>query len=382
MTSGYTNTADADGDYLGVTYNDDDTAIVIVVLIFDPPFGIKDYDDSGIPALRWTMDWINDSIDPAMDAEVYDPIPTGTTYLASGASSGFAVPGGAPAFSTNVGVSCTTEIGSITTTTLCYYEGPTVANPLGQIIWTGTLGPDLGATDAATANNEINITFRVNVDDGINSVENNAAIDADLNDDDVIDEDDGEIEVANVQSVWTRPPLPAIPDTGFAPWITTNIPVQPKKQEYLELGDVWVEIPSLGVKTSIVGIPILEDNWDVTWLSQHAGWLEGTAFPSYAGNSVVTAHVYLPSGLPGPFVDLGQLSWNDTIIIHSYGQQYVYHVRSNQIVLPDDSATLKHEEYPWLTLITCRGYNENTDSYNYRVRVRAVLIEVKSDLHP
>ena len=222
------------------------------------------------------------------------------------------------------------------------------------------------------------ISFSVTVDDGILSVENNATIDADITGDDNIELLDNEIQVASVQAIWTADP-PDLPETGFAPGVVTNIPAQTSQQEYQTIGDTWLEIPSLNIKTSIVGIPVVEDAWDITWLSDQAGWLHGSAYPSYSGNSVLTGHVYLPSGLPGPFVDLGQLSWDDTIIVHSYGQQYVYQVRSNQIVLPDDSDTLKHEEYPWLTLVTCRGYNERTDSYNYRVRVRAVLVEVKSD---
>ena len=87
-------------------------------------------------------------------------------------------------------------------------------------------------------------------------------------------------------------------------------------------------------------------------------------------------HVYLPSGLPGPFVDLSDLSWDDRIIIHAFGKQFIYRVRANQIVLPDDSETVKHEEYPWLTLVTCKEYNDWTGKYNYRIRVRAVLIDV------
>jgi sortase (surface protein transpeptidase) len=41
------------------------------------------------------------------------------------------------------------------------------------------------------------------------------------------------------------------------------------------------------------------------------------------------------------------------------------------------SAMLKHQEEPWVTLMTCRGYDASTDIYDYRVLVRAVLIELK-----
>jgi LPXTG-site transpeptidase (sortase) family protein len=328
------------------------TLDIPIVNLFDPPFGIKDYDESGLPLLRWTMVWINDSNTEALDAEVYDPIPAGTTYVLGS-------------------VNCTVD-GSISTTTLCMFDG-------SQIVWEGTIGPDPGATNAVEADNEIVITFLVTIPEGLNSSTNDATLDADLNDDGVIDEDDGEVAVADAQAVWVRSSLPPVPETGFEPGVNTTIPVQTQEKQHHYFGDVWLEIPALGVRTSIVGVPIVEENWDVTWLSNSAGWLEGTAFPSYSGNSVVTAHVYLPSGLPGPVVNLNQLAWDDQIIVHAFGQKYIFMVRSNKIILPDDPTAMRHEEYPWLTLLTCRGFNDYTDSYNYRVMIRAVLIDVRSE---
>jgi hypothetical protein len=38
---------------------------------------------------------------------------------------------------------------------------------------------------------------------------------------------------------------------------------------------------------------------------------------------------------------------------------------------------MKHEELPWVTLVTCRGYDVTSNSYLYRVLVRAVLVEVR-----
>ena len=38
-----------------------------------------------------------------------------------------------------------------------------------------------------------------------------------------------------------------------------------------------------------------------------------------------------------------------------------------------------HEDQAWLTLITCRGYDEPSDSYSYRVVTRAVLTKVKAE---
>ncbi len=343
--------------------------------LFDPPFGIKVFDDAGLPVLRWTMVWINDSNIVAVDAEVHDPISTGTTFAASGASSGYAVPAGAPAGSTNAGVSCTADPSSSTTvTTLCYYEGPTTPYPLGRIIWEGTLGPDLGATNAANASNEIVIAFNVNVDGGVTSVSNSASADADLNGNGDIDP--GETTAASVVSTWTQEEVTELPDTGFAPNVMTTVPQQPENKTYQVMGDVWLEVPALNLRTSIVGVPLANGEWDVTWLGRQAGWLHGTAFPSYAGNSVLTGHVYMANGAPGPFVDLSSLSWDDRIIVHAFGYQYVYEVRQSSTVTPGNLSPLQHEELPWLTLLTCKGFDEASNSYDFRVGVRAVLVEV------
>ena len=171
---------------------------------------------------------------------------------------------------------------------------------------------------------------------------------------------------------------PELPDTGFAPGRVTALPKQPVESAYRDLGEFWLEIPGLGVRVPIIGIPAIDGEWDLTWLADNAGYLEGTAFPTWAGNSAITAHVYTPDGLPGPFVDLHKLSYGDQVIIHAFGQRYIYEVRTNQIVSPQ-SYSLQHEEYPWVTLITCQDFDEASDSYSYRILVRAVQIRIESE---
>ena len=176
------------------------------------------------------------------------------------------------------------------------------------------------------------------------------------------------------------PHLPStLPATGFAPGRVAALPIQPAAKAYNSLGDLWLEIPRLGVQIPIVGVPQSQDGtWDVSWLGNQAGWLNGTAFPTWKGNSVLTGHVYDAYGRPGPFMHLNSLWWGDKVIIHAGGTQYVYEVREVTQVSPEAiSSAIKHEELPWLTLITCRGYDEASNSYRYRVVARAVLIEVK-----
>ena len=167
-----------------------------------------------------------------------------------------------------------------------------------------------------------------------------------------------------------------LPDTGFAPNRVTDLSNVPG-ETYLQTGDISIEIPSLSINIPVVGVPLRNGEWNVSWLGRQAGWLEGSAFPSWKGNSVITSHVYLSNGLPGPFVNLSRLKYGERVIIHAYGQTYTFEVRSNQIVEPNDTSAFKHEERPWLTLVTCKEYDDKTDSYRKRVVVRAVLVSVK-----
>jgi len=166
-----------------------------------------------------------------------------------------------------------------------------------------------------------------------------------------------------------------LPATGFAKNIKTAVGLQPSDLNYAAT-DLSLEIPSLGVKVPIVGVPQKNGIWNVSWLGEQAGWLEGSAFPSWSGNSVLTGHVYSASGLPGPFVDLNKLKYGDKIIVHAYGQKYTFEVQTNSIVDPDDKTVMKHEEKSWLTLITCKDYDEKLKTYRKRVVVRAVLVKV------
>lgn len=134
-----------------------------------------------------------------------------------------------------------------------------------------------------------------------------------------------------------------LPATGFAPNVETLLPPQPQSLAYATT-DVVLEIPSLAVQIRIVGVLKKNGSWDVFWLGKQAGWLEGSAFPSWSGNSVLTSHVYMSNGLPGPFVNLGKLKFGDQIIVHTYGQKYIFEVQTNQVVNPNDTSAFKHEE--------------------------------------
>ncbi|HEX7557458.1 MAG TPA: sortase [Leptolinea sp.] len=167
-----------------------------------------------------------------------------------------------------------------------------------------------------------------------------------------------------------------MPSTGFPPNRVTAIKPQPKEKAYQDLNGVRLVIPRLSLQTDIVGVTTNNHGWDLTWLWNQAGYLQGTAFPTYTGNSVITAHVSLANGNPGPFANLSSLQYDDPVEIHAWGNIYTYRVRSIERVLPNDRSAFRHEEDSWLTLITCQGFDEASGEYQWREVIRATLIEV------
>ena len=173
--------------------------------------------------------------------------------------------------------------------------------------------------------------------------------------------------------------VPILPKTGFAPGVRTDLPVQPLSKAYDPLNGLWLEIPALGLKMPILGVPGSGTTWDLTWLTSQAGYLEGTAYPTTVGTTGLTGHVTLADGSPGPFAHLGDLRWGDPVILHANGLEYIYEVRTNQVVAPTDLSVLRNDGYTWVTLLTCKGYSAAADDYSSRVAVRAVLIQVAAD---
>ena len=355
------------------TKHNDPTPLSFGAHLFDPPFGVKLLDTFGFPIFHWTLVWINDTNIVDILASSSDPIPEGTKFVDNGIDNGFPLPPGSqPAGTVTTGVACTNAL-KITTTTYCYFEGPTPANPRGRIVWQGVMGPDLAVTDPELAKNAIHIDFSVSVDVGAVKVKNSATINADLDGNGTIDPN-GEQVVALAEKTWVK--AGKLPETGFGPGVVTILPPQPRELVYDSSQDLVLEIPSLNLKTNIVGVPSSTNGWDITWLGNSAGYLVGTAYPTLNGNSVITGHVYDSNGLPGPFVNIGKLKWGDKINIYAFGQKYVYQVRAVNEVQPDDKSVLAHKDASWITLLTCKDYNKDTHAYALRIAVQAELLSV------
>lgn len=166
-----------------------------------------------------------------------------------------------------------------------------------------------------------------------------------------------------------------IPVTGFAPDRVTQLNTE-FRPTYASTG-LTLAIPVLNLNTSIVGVESKNGNWDVSWLQNQAGWLNGTAYPTRSGNSVITGHVANADGKPGLFAKLKALGVGEYVYVYNAGYRYTYKVVSNEYVKPDDASVMRHEDKSYLTLITCDTYDEKTGTYLRRVAVRAVLVDVR-----
>lgn len=170
-----------------------------------------------------------------------------------------------------------------------------------------------------------------------------------------------------------------LPATGFAPGIDNQSLPMPTYSPYKELGQVRLSIPTVGIDAEVVGVTAGSESWNVNWLGAKVGWLAGSAFPGWVGNSVLTGHNVDSSGKPGVFAKLSQLKYGDSFSITAYGETHTYIVRENKPILPEaiSTAFVHKEKTSWITLLTCEGYNPVTNSYSLRRLVRAELVSIK-----
>jgi LPXTG-site transpeptidase (sortase) family protein len=166
-----------------------------------------------------------------------------------------------------------------------------------------------------------------------------------------------------------------IPVTGFAPGRVTKL--DNSIRSAYDATSLRIEIPVIKVKTAIVGVETKIGSWDVSWLQDQVGWLNGTAFPTWKGNSVLVGHVVNADGKPGVFSHLKSLGVGEYIFVYNSNYRYTYKVVSNAFVEPNDASVMKHEEKSFLTLITCDTYDEATGTYLRRVVIGAALIDVR-----
>lgn len=113
-----------------------------------------------------------------------------------------------------------------------------------------------------------------------------------------------------------------------------------------------LKLPTLNVELPIVGIPETDNGWDITQLNNQAGYLNVSAYPTWAGDSVLTVHVWTAENQPDPFVDIQHMKYGDSFTIEAFGKTYIYEVRQNQLIGAFDMGKIMHHEInDWVTLV-------------------------------
>lgn len=169
---------------------------------------------------------------------------------------------------------------------------------------------------------------------------------------------------------------------GYRLWVNLRPPVLPEtagaasEDVYLQLSDplsnMFITIPTLGVRTDLVPAPFVANQWDISRLTDEVAHLEGTPLPGQPGNVVLAGHVTVPGAGWGPFQELEQLQVGDRIFIETSQNTLVYDVIEIKTVEATDVEVTFPTPEDRLTLITCTGWSDILQAYVQRVVVVAV----------
>jgi uncharacterized repeat protein (TIGR01451 family) len=189
--------------------------------VFDPPSAVKTVSDSGENEIEWKMVWINDGNMVAINTQILDDVPAGTTYVSNS-------------------VLC--EARGLSTTSVCVYDSAE-----NRIRWEGDIAPDPGGTTEDNSVNEVVITYRTTVPEDMETVENQAAANWDANGDGDFNDD------------ITRGQAPTVTDDSNIHGADPTVWKRIKKEEGDgSIGDtIWLDLNSNGKQDK--GEPGLEN---------------------------------------------------------------------------------------------------------------------------
>ena len=135
--------------------------------------------------------------------------------------------------------------------------------------------------------------------------------------------------------------------------------------------ELRLQIPRLAVDAPLVEAPIVGHQWDISRLRGEIAHLEGTAYPGESGNAVLAGHVTIPGAGWGPFRELDTLQPGDQIFIERGRETLIYTVTDLMTVDSTAVEVVYPTEEDQLTLITCSGWDDSTETYAERVVVIA-----------
>jgi LPXTG-site transpeptidase (sortase) family protein len=133
-------------------------------------------------------------------------------------------------------------------------------------------------------------------------------------------------------------------------------------------------IPSIVVQAQIVHVPMAYPTWDVSWLGDRVGDLEGTGgWPGQPGNFVLAGHSSF-ADRPGIFANLMAIQVGQEIELYMGDGLHRYVVTRTALVDHNDISVVLPSAETKLTLITCDEPSYNGVTYMRRFVVVAVPV--------
>ena len=129
-------------------------------------------------------------------------------------------------------------------------------------------------------------------------------------------------------------------------------------------------IPALALDQEVVTVPAVNGQWDVSALQQRIGWLETTGQkPGDRLAMVFIAHRTISFSTMGPFAKLWTLHVGEEVTYRADGTDYVYRVKYQMEVEPDEIWRLYMEDKHRLLLVTCAEWDYAAWKYGKRLIV-------------
>lgn len=138
-------------------------------------------------------------------------------------------------------------------------------------------------------------------------------------------------------------------------------------------------LPTINITTTVVDIPIVAGNWDISTLGENAGMLEGFATrPEESGVLVIAAHVTTDWPIGGPFAELNQMDLGDPVIFQMGDTEYVYEISRFLRVDTSNVKVLHKGGEDGIVLVTCDSYSLFSGRYSSRFVAYGNLRETRT----
>lgn len=135
-------------------------------------------------------------------------------------------------------------------------------------------------------------------------------------------------------------------------------------------------IPKLKIDETIVTIPIVDGEWDISGLGSNVGWLTTTGpTPKADWAMAFVGHVSLDTGISGPFGYLWQLRPGAEIILQTESAEYIYALTEKRDVGAEAVKELYIADGQQIVLMTCDNWDFANWRYTERLLALAKLVE-------